>query len=241
MPVHMCLEPGMEVHRLHNRHYPDVRQVAVDVAGRDVHRSAAGDAEMGEVAANPGPALEDIHCGGGGGAALLVPEMRVDPVADRLHPAPAQRYWAEEIPGGAGEQVGLAVAAGQGERDRLVRQVDHWRLRRAREHRIWMWGDLHQSVVGDPELALRDHRTSDSIVEPIAVLVYRCPRLDQTHLFAHALTFASRHTRKHHQRCGPCGRIVERAADPDKHTSRPSRGQHRPSPRRVGREPSAPR
>ena len=61
------------------------------------------------------------------GARVLVAEgdVAVDEVADRLDAAPAGGAGAEQLPGGLGQMVGVAVAAAQEVDQGLVRQVLH--------------------------------------------------------------------------------------------------------------------
>ena len=79
---------------------------------------------MGEIAADPAPLDQRL-----GRAAhrrgVLVAELDpvVDEIADRLHALPAGRRGAEHVPGGLHQSVGLAVAAGEQEHQRIMGQV----------------------------------------------------------------------------------------------------------------------
>ena len=57
------LHPGGEVHRRRVRRHVHVRQVAEDVAGRNVQRPAERDGQVGEVAADAEPGVVDVDRG----------------------------------------------------------------------------------------------------------------------------------------------------------------------------------
>ena len=109
-------EPGAEIHGAGNGGNADVAEVTGDVAGGDVHAAAEGDGQMREIAADP-EALAIAFGSGARVAGELVTELDVvvDEITNRLHPAPAERGVAEELPGGVLENIHFAVTAGQQE------------------------------------------------------------------------------------------------------------------------------
>src|SRR5471032_989901 len=55
-------------------------------------------------------------------AVVVEPYMPMDKVANSLHPGASERCMAEHLPGGIGQQIGLAVAAAEEELHALVGQ-----------------------------------------------------------------------------------------------------------------------
>jgi hypothetical protein len=113
--------PGREVHRCRIR--PDVKvgQISEDIAGRDVERPAERDCQMGEVTADTVPGQVDVNgAGQGRRAAVLEGQVAVHVVADGLDPAVTWRQPAEAGPRLIAQHVRQAVAAWQGEDQRVI-------------------------------------------------------------------------------------------------------------------------
>ena len=128
-PSDIGLEPGGEIHRVRGGRDADIAEIAGAVAGRNVHAAAEGDRQVGVVAAHAFALLERLP-GRSRRSRILVAERDVamDPVADRLDAPGAGRRVAEQVPGDAGQPIGLAVTAAEQEDERLLREIFHGML-----------------------------------------------------------------------------------------------------------------
>ena len=92
------LEPGVEVHGRRIGRHPDVAEITVHVARRNVHAAAERHGEMGEVTAHPHPLLIGFE-GGPRRARLLIVERQaaVREVANGLHHTLARLEVADEL------------------------------------------------------------------------------------------------------------------------------------------------
>ena len=123
--------PGGEVHRGVLRRYPDVAEVPVAVPRRDVHGSAEGYGETGEVPADADALVERLQRRAGRAGALIVEhEVLMDVVADGLHPTPSRWSLPEEVPRCLRQPVGLAVPAAQQIDQGVLGEVGHGHLTR---------------------------------------------------------------------------------------------------------------
>src|ERR1700731_77265 len=117
------LEPPAEIHRCVRKRHADIAEIPGAVPCRDVHASAQGDREVGEIPAHAGPLHINIPRGFCR-ARMLVAEadVVVDEIADRLDPLPARRHTAEQRPRGLRKQIRLAIPATQKKDQVVVRQ-----------------------------------------------------------------------------------------------------------------------
>src|SRR5688572_3395102 len=89
---HVDFEPPSEIHRLRRRRYADIAEITCAVARRDVHATAQGNAEMGEIPADARPLLEHVP-----GCLFRIRmrvregDMAVHEVRDGLNPRPTRR------------------------------------------------------------------------------------------------------------------------------------------------------
>ncbi len=136
------LHPGREVHRVRVDRHVHVRQVPEDVPGRDVHRPAEGDGQVGEVAAHAVPGGIDVDRGRcRRTAAVGELQVVVDVLADRLHAGVTAGQLAEPGPGLVAEHVGQAVPARHQVDQHVVRQlVRHQLGRRSDRSPRWRRG-----------------------------------------------------------------------------------------------------
>ena len=81
---------------------------------------------MRVVAADADPFVESLR-GAAGGAGVLIVEgnMVMHVIADGLHARVAWSRAAEELPGRLRQQIGLAIAAAQQEKESLLGQILH--------------------------------------------------------------------------------------------------------------------
>ena len=145
-PPRIDLEPGAEIHRRRIRRHADVAEIAGAVARRDVHAAAERDGEVREVAAHAAP-LGEAARGAARGVGVLIVELdvRVDEIADRLHPAPSPAAcrrtaprpcpssgrsrstgWRAGTPGRHGAGRPRHAARPRGRRDRACRCRRRW-------------------------------------------------------------------------------------------------------------------
>ena len=105
------------------------------------------------------------------GARVLVAEgdVVVDEVADRLDAPPAGGAGAEQLPGGLGQPVRLAVAAAQQVDQGLVRQILHRVLHRRRVDRIGGARIVDHRIGAKAGLAGRGHHPAAPVAEAVAV------------------------------------------------------------------------
>src|SRR6516165_11341808 len=91
-PADECLEPGAEIHRSGVRRHADISQITGAISSGDVHAPAKRHSEVSEVAAHA-PLLGKTLRGAPGRIGVLIsePDVRVNEIADRLHPSPAGR------------------------------------------------------------------------------------------------------------------------------------------------------
>jgi hypothetical protein len=122
-------EPGGKIHRRIGDRHTDIAEVTGAIARRDIQATAEGDREVGIIAAHAGAIAERLPRGpAGAGVFVAKSDVLVDVVAHRLDPAPSRRRLAEERPRDVGQPIGLAVAAGQQERQGIVGEVRHGML-----------------------------------------------------------------------------------------------------------------
>src|ERR1700677_4452001 len=90
------LKPGAEVHGRIGWRYPNVAQIAGNVARGYVHGPAKGHCEVLKVPADADPLGKDIQSSlGGPGVLVDESDLRMDPAADRADPAPTRGYIAK--------------------------------------------------------------------------------------------------------------------------------------------------
>src|SRR5260370_5823041 len=104
--------------------------------------------------------------------AVLEADVVVDPVADRLHARPARLGRPEQLPGGAHELVGKAVAARQGVVEELARNLFHPRLADAGTVWIGLIRGQADSVVAKRQGALRGEDPLHGVAIDVGVLVH---------------------------------------------------------------------
>jgi hypothetical protein len=97
-----------------SRGHTDVSKIACAISRRDIHASAKRDGEVSEVAAHA-PLLGKASHGAPGriGSLISKRDMRVNEIADRLHPSPAGWSAAKKLPRLIHNHVGLAISAGK--------------------------------------------------------------------------------------------------------------------------------
>ena len=172
------LNPGVEVHRCRQWRHVQVRQVATDIAGRNVQRPAQRDHQVGEVAAHSVAGLEGVlrrppRTGAAGAVLQVVPH----PVLDAGDQLEAALMVAEPLPRRGAEHVGLAVATRQGERQGRARQLVGWVEHGARIGGVEFVRHLDYRVVRDQRLTGRQHHSSQIVAVQIAELGGRGHRI----------------------------------------------------------------
>src|SRR5450755_3356929 len=90
-------------------------------------------------------------------------------VADRLHPAPAQRGVRELVPGELGHPVGFAIAAPQEEDQRLLWQLRDGVLNGRRNDRLPLAAVVDGRVGGHAKMPRGGDQTRAPISKPISV------------------------------------------------------------------------
>ncbi|MBI3968235.1 MAG: hypothetical protein HY329_21570 [Chloroflexi bacterium] len=106
----------------------------------------------------------------------------MDPVADRLDPLPGRRSLAEELPGCVEQPVGLDVAAGEGEDERVVGQVFDRGKRGAGRDRVAPAVGGHDGIVTDDERASGLGKAPTEVAEGVGVLMKGNVRLEPARL-----------------------------------------------------------
>src|ERR1035437_7831663 len=157
--VEIRLEPGSEVHRLVGRRNTDVREVAEHVTGGDVQGPAERDRKMGEITTHAPSSSIRIGCAGPRiGRAGCELKVTVDEVDDRLHPPPAWRQVAEQLPSFVGrclarlKELGLAILVIDKNVGTLTRVADrHFLIERGRV----VWSGLSNELAAAPDVQRR--------------------------------------------------------------------------------------
>ena len=174
-PVQINLHPGGIIHRPGDWH-ADIGDIAVHIAGRNVHAAGKCNRQMGKVAANPGTLLPTLKGGAGGpGIHIVKGDVVVHIVANRLHPRPTARSIAEHVPGNLAQPVGVAIPAGQQVQDGVIGQFGQRRLGQPRKDRVRQTLAADHAVTADRKAAHRRHKPSAHIAETVAVQPRRHP------------------------------------------------------------------
>ena len=156
----------------------------------------------------------------GHAAASLIAHVAVDPLDDSLHPRPGWRRVAEELPGIVKQQVGLHVAAGQREHQRIVWQVLHRDQLSVGHDRVRLVGNIDDCVVAHLHQSTRNGQTPAAIAKRVDVL----PQIERPGFeplrFVHGRVLRiGTGTHEHQHRHGTTRFDVELAANPYSHVN----------------------
>ena len=121
------------------------------------------------------------------------------------------------MPGDLRERLGLAVAAGEGVDERLVRQVLDRQLACVRRDRVGLAGDLDDRVVAEGGGARRQDQPLAAILEHVQVTVTGDRRLDLPPLADDAMTPDGVGPNEHDRRCRRRRVVAKLTADAEEH------------------------
>ena len=178
VPTEINFDPGGKIHCLIRRWQADVSDVAGAIARRNIEAAAERRGEMCKVAAHA-LALVIGLVRRPRRARILVAEIHdvVDVIADCLHTRPARRHIAEEAPGFVRQPIGLAIAAGEQELQRLGGKLLDRMLDGSRERPAIPFAGIVDDRIGQNlEMAGRREEAIAPIAETIAIAFERDTR-----------------------------------------------------------------